>query len=279
MTSFNNVMEHIADRLPWGLRKLVRRLTSFVAVHGFSALFVSKPTFRGVYSSFNDVGSSIDHVTPELARSLTETLKGPRTDVATGLPLIDQHRELLPMAVTLLATNKQPLNIMDFGGAAGVDFKNLLRAMPCANVTYCVVDLPHVVESARALWRGDTRISFQATLPEHARFDIVYSWSAIQYFPDPLSLLRRFAGYRPRVILIVGSPFICGKAFVREQLNRSKPFPQWVLSLREVTDMLKSCGYHLALHVVHEHDYNVDGYAMEFRVPNSTSLLFLSDGV
>jgi putative methyltransferase (TIGR04325 family) len=272
-----NLVEHVTDSLPWGLRKLVRRLDSFVRVHGFSALFAAKPTFRGVYASFAEVGGSIDGVKSELANAALETVQSARSDRATRLPLLDQHRELLPMAVALLAREGDPFNILDFGGAAGVDFKTLLAALPNAEFSYCVVDLPEVCERARPLWSADSRISFRSSLPEQARFDLVHGWSAIHYVPEPLSLIRRFAAYRPRAILIVGSPFTAGKAFVREQLNRSRPFPQWVLSLPEVTETLGSCGYRLAFHAVHEHDYNVDGYASEYRVPNSTSLLFLAN--
>jgi putative methyltransferase (TIGR04325 family) len=277
MTSFNKVMEQVADRLPWGLRKLARRLTSFVKVHGFSALFVSKPTFRGVYSSFADVDGSVDLVKGEIASSSVANLMGVRSDPATTLPLLDQHRELLPAAVALLARKEQTLKILDFGGGAGVDCRNLLNSLPSADVTYCVVDLLEVCEKAKPLWKEETRISFLSSLPQQGAFDLVYSWGAIHYVPEPLNLFRRFTEYQPRAILIVGSPFTSGKAFVREQLNRSKPFPQWVLSLPEVSDAMRSYGYRLALHVVHEHDYNVDGYAAGFRIPNSTSLLFLSN--
>jgi putative methyltransferase (TIGR04325 family) len=259
------------------LRKLIRRLSSFIAVHGFLALFVSKPTFRGIYSSFSGAPGSIDVIKHELAKSAADNLMAVRSDGATGLPLLDQHRELLPMAVALLARKGHTLNILDFGGAAGVDFRNLLSSMPAADINYCVVDLPEVCKKAEPLWSGESRILFRSSLPEQASFDLVYSWSAIHYLPEPLSLLRSFARYRPRAILIVGSPFTSGNGFVREQLNRSKPFPQWVLSLPEVRDTLGSCGYRLAFHVVHEHDYNVDGYPTEYRVPNSTSLLFLSN--
>jgi putative methyltransferase (TIGR04325 family) len=277
MAIFKNLTEGIADRLPWGARKIARRFISFVDVHGFSALFVSRPTFRGVYSSFADVPGSIDLIKRDLAGSSVGNLQGVRSDVGTGLPLLDQHRELLPATVALLARKGRTLKVLDFGGAAGVDFRNLLSSLQSVDVAYCVVDLPEVCESARPLWNGESRISFRSSLPEQAAFDLVYSWSAIHYVPEPLDLLRRFTQYRPRAILIVGSPLTSGKAFVREQLNRSKPFPQWVLSLPEVTDALMSCGYRLAVHAVHEHDYNVDGYPTGYRIPNSTSLLFLSN--
>ena len=275
--STKGLQRRIVDSLPWGLRKLALRLISFVELHGFAALFVAKPTFHGIYSSFSEVPGSIDTIKEQLAQAAVDNLAAQRLDSATALPLLDQHRELLPMAVALLARKGETLRVLDFGGAAGVDFRNLLNAQPSIDVSYHIVDLPDVCEKARPLWSADSRISFHTALPERATFDLVYSWSAIQYVSEPLGLLRKFTEYGAHAVLIVGSPFTSGNAFVREQLNRSRPFPQWVLSLPEVADLLECCGYRLAFHAVHEHDYNVDGYAKEYRVPNSTSLLFLSN--
>ncbi len=276
MANANDVLCRLVDSLPWGFRKLARRLISFVELHGLSALFFTRPTFRGVYSSFAEVPGSIDVIKNELASAGADNLAAERLDRATGLPLLDQHRELLPATVALLAQGGRTFEILDFGGAAGVDFRNVLNALPAADIHYSVVDLPEVCDKGRPLWQAEPRISFRTSLPDRARFDLVYSWSAIQYVPEPLDVLRKFTEYMPRAILLVGSPFTAGRAFVREQLNRSRPFPQWVLSLPVVRDTLASRGYRLALHAVHEHDYNVDGYAAEFRVPNSASLLFLS---
>lgn len=278
MASFKVIARGLVDRLPWGARKLARRLGAVIHVRDVTALFTTRATFRGIYASFGDVPNNIGAIENELVDASLDNLRAERLDGATGLPLLDQHRELLPMAVTMLAQPGRALDILDFGGAAGIDFRNLRNALPTLDVRYCIVDLPRVCDAARKVWNSEPRISFRSTMPEEeARFDLVHSWSAIQYVADPLNLLRRFADYRPRAILLIGSPFTAGKAFVREQLNRSVPFPQWVLSLPEVKKCLATRGYRLALHAVHEYDYNVDGYAPEYRVPNSVSLLFLAD--
>jgi putative methyltransferase (TIGR04325 family) len=186
---------------------------------------------------------------------------------------------LLPLVTALLVAKRQtrePLRILDFGGAAGIDFGNLIAAIrETSNIRYHVVDLPKVCAVGRAKWQDDARISFCDTLPVSAHFDLVYGWSSIHYVADPLALLTQFTSYSPRAILIAGSPFTWGKAFVRAQVNQSIRFPQWVLSLDEVARRMDGCGYHLAYHVAGEDDYNVDNYPPAHRVPNSASLLFL----
>lgn len=123
--------------------------------------------------------------------------------------------------------------------------------------------------------QDDTRISFHDALPASAEFDLAYGWSGIHYVADPLRLLTQLTSYSPRAILIAGSPFTSGKAFVRAQVNQSVRFPHWVLSLTDIERRMNECGYYLAYHVAGEDDYNVDNYPPAYRVPNSASLLFL----
>jgi putative methyltransferase (TIGR04325 family) len=185
----------------------------------------------------------------------------------------------MPLVTALLADQRQtgqPFRILDFGGAAGIDFANLVTAVgDTSNIRYHVVDLPKVCAVGRVKWQDDARISFYDMLPASAEFDLVYGWSSIHYVADPLHLLTQFTSYSPRAILIAGSPFTSGKAFVRAQLNQSVRFPQWVLSLGDVERRMNECGYYLAYHVAGEDDYNVDNYPPAHRVPNSASLLFL----
>src|SRR5215472_10999622 len=52
---------------------------------------------------------------------------------------------------------------------------------------------------------------------------------------------KAITDYSPRAILIAGSPFTSGKAFVRAQVNQSARFPQWVLSLVDVERCMNRC--------------------------------------
>jgi putative methyltransferase (TIGR04325 family) len=257
--------------LPWKLRKLVM----FFAEHGL----ISRPPFSGIYASFADVRGTMKVAEDDQAAAAQRGVaRGPTLDQATKLPHLRRARSLLPLVAALLAKRRtsEPLCILDFGGAAGIDFANLIAAIgDSSNIRYHVVDFPKVCAVGRAKWQDDARISFCDTLPVSAHFDLVYGWSSIHYVPDPLELLTQFTTYSPHAILIAGSPFTSGKAFVRAQVNQSVSFPQWVLSLADVERRMNGCGYYLAYHVAGEDDYNVDNYPSAYRVPNSASLLFL----
>jgi putative methyltransferase (TIGR04325 family) len=265
-------IKSLVDALPWKARKLAM----FFVEHGL----ISSPPFSGVYASFDAApGLTKMAESDQAAAAKRGVAKGPRRDEATSLPCLRRAHSLMPLVAAILATRPQaarPFHILDFGGAAGVDFVNLIAAARLGeDVRYHVVDFPKVCEVGRAKWQGDARISFDDTLPKTAEFDLVYSWSSIQYVSDPLRLLTQFASYSPAAILLAGSPFTSGKAFVRAQVNQSVRFPQWVLSLPDVEGRMRESGYNLAYHVAGEDDYNVDNYPPEYRVPNSASLLFL----
>jgi putative methyltransferase (TIGR04325 family) len=248
----------------------------FFVEHGLS----SPAPFSGVYTSFDDVLTRIMAAENDLVEAAKRGVAGaPSLDDATKLPRLRRAHSLMPLAVAALATDRRPprpFRILDFGGAAGVDYANLLSAVHLSfDVLYHVVDLPAVCAVGRAKWQHDARVSFDDTLPPSAEFDLVYCWSSIHYVPDPLGLLGQFAIYHPTAILLAGSPFTSGRAFVRAQVNQSVPFPQWVLSLPEVEHFMRVRGYNLVYHVAGEDDYNVDNYPAEYRIPNSASLLFL----
>lgn len=271
-SEMRSFIKRIIARLPWKLRKLVM----FFVEHGLT----SPPPFSGVYTSFDALSGTMKVAESDQAAAARRGIsRGPSLDEATNLPRLRRSHSLMPLAVaTLVATRRttQPFRVLDFGGAAGVDFANLISAIhPNIDFRYHVIDFPAVCAVGRGKWQNDARISFDDTLPSSATFDLVYGWSSIHYVPDPLQLLGQFVSYHPAAILITGSPFTSGRAFVRAQVNQAVPFPQWVLSFPEVERWMHEQGYDLVYRVAGEDDYNVDNYPPKYRVPNSASLLFL----
>lgn len=235
--------------------------------------------FKGVYSSFDEftttsLSAEQDQVTAAVAAALesVQLLKLP------GLVEMRRARVLLPAVAAMLGSG--PLKILDFGGAAGADFGHLLCAMGAdVDVQYTVVDLPAVCEAGRAIWANDKRISFASELPlPEARFDLIYSWGAIQYLNDVPALLKSFVEYSPRAILIVGSPF-AERSFVRMQTNQSVGYPQWVISLPETEKIMLDAGYSLKCRLATGENYDVDNYPEEYRVPDYAALLFVSPNI
>jgi len=252
----------------------MRKLAAFLALYRFQGLLLSRPHFTGVYASFDQVPDASLLDQQVLVRAAERNEARLKRDDATGWPLLGHSHSLLPLVVAMLATQK-PIRILDFGGAAGSDFRNLTSAIAdYAELNYTVVDLPEVCAAGRRLWQGDKRITFSAELPiDKAQFDLVYSSWAILYVPEPLGLLAKLASYNARAILLINTPFTKRDAFVRVQTNYK--VPSWVLSLPDVECVMRERDYRLAFHVAGDIDHNVDNYPPALRVCNMASLLFL----
>ena len=252
----------------------MRKLATFLALYSPLGLLLSRPHFRGVYASFDQVPDTSLLDQQVLVRAAERNEARLKRDGPTGLPLLGHSHSLLPLAVAMLATQK-PMRILDFGGAAGADFRNLTSAISDhVKLDYTVVDLPQVCAAGRRLWQDDVRISFREELPiDDAQFDLVYSSWAILYVREPLGLLAQLARYNARAILLINAPFTRRDAFVRVQTNYK--VPSWVLSLPDVERVMRERGYRLAFQVAGDVDHNVDNYPPDLRVSNMASLLFL----
>jgi putative methyltransferase (TIGR04325 family) len=233
---------------------------------------IRKPLrFSGIYPAFESFPDAVhppDSTRMEFAQNGLASVK---RDEMTGLPILGNQHDLLPLAAAIIG---QKVRILDFGGSGGVDYLGLLRAARI-EATYCVVETPALCAIGRKLWPEDKRISFCEDMPPITeRFDIVYACSSIQYVPDPIALMRQFAEYEPRIILIVYTPF-AQRGFVRGQIGVGGNYPSWVVSLPETEALMASVGYRLAFGVTEETLLNVSNFPKEYRVDTMTTLLFV----
>jgi putative methyltransferase (TIGR04325 family) len=264
-------LRDIAKRLPWGMRKTA----AFFALHGSGLIFSRR--FDGIYQSFDDLPASFPD--EAIAGHAFNNAIRPKMDELSGTPILRQHHALLPTVVSMTADRSKTFRVLDFGGGAGLDYSNLSYAIPRSQpISYTVVELPALCNAGRKLWSGDSRIAFSETLPPTGtEFDLVYSWSALEFHAQPLEVLEKFASYKPKAILIAHTPMVSASAFVRGQYDaRSNSlFPVWVLSIAELERVLLANGYRLAMHSCYDDDYPVDNFDAQHKVPHTVSLLFL----
>ena len=232
---------------------------------------VRKPPFSGVYRRFDEVAAN--YPTDATRRAFAKAGLAIKHEEAADLAILRRSHSLLPAVVGMLAPFSKPVRILDFGGSGGIDYLNLKNTI-AADVRYHIVDLPAICEAGRELWPSEPAISFSEALPGDEQFDVVYSWSAIHYVPDPLALLVRFTQYKPKAILIVHSPF-ANRSFVRAQSQGAFRFPQWVVSLPDTERAMREAGYRLIMRATDEFSYNVDNYQPAYRVPHMANLLFV----
>lgn len=204
---FRHVAKAVHDALPFGVRRLAFTL--------WNTEIATKPRFAGIYKSFEEFANPTYPATDaEMVRQSRSTMKH---DDGNGLMIFRRGHDLLPVVAAMLGG--RDLRVLDFGGAAGLDYVGL-NAIVGAVAHYCVVELPEICKAARDAWPGGDggRLVFREDLPPASeRFDVVYAWSAVYLVPKPLELLSRFTEYRPRAILLVNHPVSRDQGFVRGQ--------------------------------------------------------------
>lgn len=267
-----NVKEKFKQVLPWPVWETTKFLSDMVLVR-------RKKLFYGVFSSFDDVPKSVGYHDNTWIEASVKEVERCRAEIGKLLPNSSAvSKSLLPVVSSLLAMNKSPVRILDFGGAAGLDFANLMALTGGAiDFKYHVVDMPEVCESAQKIWADDPRISFSSELPSSGEFDLVYAYGAIHYVEDYKNLMLKFASYKPAAMLFCKHPIHTGNTFVRCQTNLGPnlQLPQWALSLQEISDILQNLGYSLTLRAKGEDVYNVDNYDDPHKVDGGLNLLYL----
>lgn len=259
----NRLAKGVIARLPYSLRRIILSV-----IHNG---IVQRPPFRGVYARFEDVEAK--YPSEEAVESFARAGLSLKREEAANLVILRRSHSFLPLAVGMLENPGRPLRVLDFGGSGGIDYLTVKETTGAA-LSYKIVELPATCEVGRQLWANDPQITFAESLPAEGAFDIVHSWSAIHYVPDPLDLLARFTRYEPQIVLILQSPF-AQRSFVRAQVQGQTCLPHWVISLPDAERVMEKHGYRLAMRATNEFSMNVDNYDREHRVPHMADLLFV----
>lgn len=222
--------------------------------------------FSGVYKDFSSIPSSPWYNQDELLRRAAKNVVAARSQ---DIPFLGS-KQLLSSVVAMLGSH---VRILDFGGAAGLDFANLLSATNPrrTDLQYTVVDFAPACKVGSELWQGDDRISFATEMPA-VHFDLIYSCSSLHYEQDYQSRIRSFTHANPKAILLLRHP-IASIEFARQQHVASGSFPQWVMSLKKIEQALSN--YRLAVKNYSEDQYDVTNYEPPYNVAGSMNLLFL----
>jgi putative methyltransferase (TIGR04325 family) len=151
---------------------------------------------------------------------------------------VPDHAYRLALVLAVAALERScPLRVVDFGGALGGAFFSLRPLLPgSTEIDWTVVEQPAYCEAGRREFGGD-HLSFcddlQALAAEQ-RPDVLLCSSVLQFLEDPLVVLRRLIGLRPRHLVIDRTPFSAsGRAEITVQrvpasIYRTS-FPSWLL--------------------------------------------------
>jgi putative methyltransferase (TIGR04325 family) len=239
----------------------------------------TKPRFiwEGIYPRRRDVpteNNSYDD-TIEIRRQYDWTRAG--LDLVDAGKLPHLRHEVLAVIAAIVAARTGAVSILDFGGAVGSGYVQLMGTLPTnAAIRYDVVDLPNMCAAGRRLFAGDPRITFHICLPPFDDgLDIVYASSVLQYVDDYCELLLQLASTKATFILL--GQLAAGNipTFATKQMNLEKKIlAYWFLNRDEVVGLLAESGYELVYEGLGDVEYDQSNFPGTHRIGRMRNLLF-----
>lgn len=158
----------------------------------------------------------------------------------------DEHLKyfVFDSALTSVASGKQRISILDYGGNFG-DYAWIARSwLPAVAIDFHCRELPTVVEVAQPVnptvaWHSDDQCL-------DARYDLVMFASSVQCLPTWAKTLQRSAAATRDMLLVLDVPAVRGvPSFVSTQRSRGRTTLYNVVNRDELVDRVKQAGLRL----------------------------------
>lgn len=134
-------------------------------------------------------------------------------DKLNGSMELDAHgfRMLGVLGVALAGKTTPTLNVLDFGGAAGLHYIQAKQLLPSTTqFNWHVVETPTMVAKAQAIHKGSEIRFFPSAKKAAATgvvYDLVHANGSLQYTADPFLCLAELVALNAKAIFISRTPF------------------------------------------------------------------------
>ena len=260
-------------------RRLLHGLTPPLFAAVIRRLFPHSPRhiWEGVYSHLDNVPiSNGSYDFPDRVNEMTE-------QAATLLSTVRNHEipplwhDLLAVLAASIHNPGHALTIVDFGGAAGSGFIQLLSSLRSnPRLQYHVIDLPGMCNAASRIYKNGEPISFHTSIDTApTRPDIVYINTVLQYISDYQEHLRLLENLQPKWLLLARTSAGEVPTFASRQLNLSNQvLPYWFFNRNELVSLVASFGYALEFENLADHEYSQEALPKSHRIGRMRNLLF-----
>lgn len=235
-------------------------------------------TWVGIYSHVRDVPATHTYnVEAEVQKHVNLTRLAVDSLRNYQKPFFRWHHSLGLVAATLAASSGR-VRILDFGGAVGSGYLQVLATVPNSVVIeYHVVDLEKFCAAGQHLFANDPCITFYTSMPAlRAAVDMVYVNSALQYIEDYVALLQQVAALEAPFVLLARLAAGSCPTFATRQVNlHDVALPYWFLNLKEVCEVMRGSGYALSYEGLNgEEELDQTNFPNTHRVGPMRDLLF-----
>ena len=215
----------------------------------------SKETFRGVYSTFEEVPNRTGYdSTASLIENRRRTLEeGLRAHTSqTALMRADPRCQINNLIALLIAVRQTPgaFSVLDYGGGMGETFFKISQSTSTDQLDYIIFDKMDTRDAGRAIFanfpsykvRYIDQICGAAISP-----DIIYLGSMLQYIPDYKSVLNELCALGAETVVLTDQWVTKSSSFVTSQVNeKGRIIPMWIFNIDSVISHFLESGYRLA---------------------------------
>lgn len=169
----------------------------------------------------------------------------------TKISEFDYYPEYHPryhyLASLISILDKKGISVLDIGGGAGYGYSYVKWSCPERDVQFDIWDLPDICKLGNEIFSDVNEVRYLDNF-EDKTYDVVFFGASVQYFDDPLSLLKKIIMSKPMYIAIVQSPLSEVESFYSAQVNLSnRMIPSFILNREQLYATLSSEGYALKL--------------------------------
>jgi putative methyltransferase (TIGR04325 family) len=178
----------------------------------------------------------------------------------------------LPSLRTLIALGAiqsgSSLNVLDFGGGGGYHYTIAKTALdPSKAINWCVVETSTMSHCAQRLADGSLRFfpDISSARDSFDEFDLVFTSSALQYCPNPLSFLRELVDLDAPYLFITRTPFLeSDKTIITTQVSSLQSNGPGPLPSKYIDRKIKYPLTYVSRRIVEE--IITDKYDIRFRI-------------
>jgi len=236
----------------------------------------------GVYAHYRDVPTVGDGYNGDVwinsrtasTKSLIDALEGKGT-----IPVTMGFRySSLAFLTALVLESKSTVRVLDFGGAMGFAYPQLIKSLVSDSVEYFVVDNERSCERGSSLFKKDPRIHFHAHLDDSIPdVDIVFMSGVLQYIQDYQGIIQILAKYHPTYFLYTFLSVGDIPTYASAQRNlKGSVFPAWFFNIDELCAIMTEVGYgkKFKASVEIEDKLDMSNFPSGYRLNHMANLLF-----
>ena len=227
-------------------RELKEKLPRLYAIYN---IIKNKPgnkknIWQGVYKCFSDISDSTEYNVSDTVDEIYEAHLAFYNEIADNAFNISSEEtsihNLLPLLISTI--EKDTINVVDYGGAMGVSFSNVLNKIDAKNLYWQIIDLPETINKIKEEnFYREKNIVFKNSLKEvdnKTAIDIFHLGSSLQYVENYRPLIEEIGRLKPKYIFVSHTTLsLDAETFVTQQVNMAnRKIRNWMFNFEELNN-------------------------------------------